>query len=152
MLENNEIKIIECKYGEREDIIKFLINITSKEFGYTDWKEYFEHKLVEKYKTGKNNFWVVLNKDNKIIGTCGALQQTENVIKMNCFYIDSKYRNLGIGKRLYNLFIEFAKKEDYKEIILFTYKKFDRAIRFYEERGFKLYEVVEDELWYKTEL
>lgn len=56
MLENNEIKIIECKYGEREDIIKFLINITSKEFGYTDWKEYFEHKLVEKYKTGKNNF------------------------------------------------------------------------------------------------
>lgn len=65
MLENNEIKIIECKYGEREDIIKFLINITSKEFGYTDWKEYFEHKLVEKYKIGKNNFWVVLNKDNK---------------------------------------------------------------------------------------
>ena len=26
MVENKELKIIECKYGEREDIIKFLIH------------------------------------------------------------------------------------------------------------------------------
>ena len=50
---------------------------------------------------------------------------------MNCFYIDSKYRNLGIGKRLYNLFIEFAKKEDYKERyeILKKYQAFLKAQR-----------------------
>ena len=44
MVENKELKIIECKYGEREDIIKFLIQITSEEFGFTDWRDYFEHK------------------------------------------------------------------------------------------------------------
>ena len=152
MLENNEIKIIECKYGERKDVIKFLIQITSEEFGFTEWKDYFEHKLVEKYKIGRNNFWIAINEENQVVGTCGGLQQTENTLKMNCFYINSKYRNLGIGKKLYNLFIDFAKKGNYKEIILCTFKEFDRAIRFYEERGFKLYEKIEDEFWYKKQL
>lgn len=82
MLENSEIKIVECKYGEREDIIKFLVQITSEEFGFTYWKDYFEHKLVEKYKTGNNKFWIVLNKENEIIGTCGGLQQTDKNYKI----------------------------------------------------------------------
>ena len=152
MMENNKIKIIECKYGTRDDVIKFLVKITSEEFGFNDWKDYFERKLVEKYKTGKNNFWIAINNENQVIGTCGALQQTENVIKMNCFYINSEYRNKGIGKKLYNVFIDFAKKEKYNEIILCTFKEFDRAIRFYKERGFKLYETIENELWYRKNL
>ena len=55
MLENNEIKIVNCKYGERKDIIDFLVNITSNEFGFTHWKDYYQRKLVEKYKKGNNN-------------------------------------------------------------------------------------------------
>lgn len=152
MLENSEIKILECKYGEREDIIKFLIRITSEEFGFTYWKDYFEHKLVEKYKTGNNKFWIALNKENQIVGTCGGLQQTDKIIKMNCFYIDSEYRNLGIGNKLYDLFLDFVKKEKYEEIILCTFKEFDIAIKFYEKRGFNLYETVEDEFWYRKEV
>ena len=152
MLENSEIKIVECKYGEREDIIKFLVQITSEEFGFTYWKDYFEHKLVEKYKTGNNKFWIVLNKENEIIGTCGGLQQTDKIKKFNCFYINAEYRNLGIGQRLYDLFLDFAEKEKYKEIILCTFKEFDKAIKFYEKRGFKLYETIEDEFWYRKKL
>ena len=30
MVENKELKIIECKYGEREDIIKFLFKLHQK--------------------------------------------------------------------------------------------------------------------------
>lgn len=151
MIENNEIRIIECKYEEREDIIEFLIKITSEEFGFYEWKDYFESKLVEKYKKGNNKFWIALNSKEEIIGTCGALQQEDKILKMNCFYIDSKYRGTGIGKRFYGLFIEFA-KENYETIILCTYKKFNNAIEFYEKRGFKLYETTDDELWYKKEL
>lgn len=152
MLENGELKIIECNYWEREDAIKFLIKITSEEFGFTEWNNYFEHKLVQKYKTGNNKFWIALNKDNHIIGTCGALQETEKIIKMNCFYIDSNYRNLGIGNKLYDLFMDFAIKENYKTVILCTFKEFGAAIKFYKKRGFELYERVEDEFWYKKDL
>lgn len=149
MLENDKITIVEANYWERKDAIKFLVNITSEEFGFTDWKDYFEHKLVEKYKKENNKFWIALNSKNQIIGTCGGIHESDNILKMNCFYIDSKYRNFGIGKKLYNLFIEFAKEEGYTEVILCTFKEFDRAIRFYEERGFELFEKIEEELWYR---
>ena len=79
---------------------------------------------MEKYITGINTFWFALNKEYQVIGTCGGLQQNNNTIKMNCFYINSKYRNLGIGQKLYDLFLNFAKKENYKEII----KGFTNAI------------------------
>lgn len=74
------------------------------------------------------------------------------IIKFNCFYINAEYRNLGIGQRLYDLFLDFAEKEKYKEIILCTFKEFDKAIKFYEKRGFKLYETIEDEFWYRKKL
>ena len=80
------------------------------------------------------------------------MQQSDKTIKMNCFYIDSKYRNLEIGKKLYDLFLDFVKKEKYEEIILCTFKEFDIAIKFYEKRGFKLYETIEDEFWYRKEV
>ena len=107
---------------------------------------------MEKYKIGNNKFWIALNRENQIIGTCGGLQQTDKTIKMNCFYISPEYRNLGIGNKLYDLFINFTKKEKYKEIILCTFKEFDIAIKFYEKRGFKLYETIEDEFWYRKEV
>lgn len=152
MLENSEIKIVECNYWEREDAIKFLIKITSEEFGFTEWENYFEHKLVQKYKKGNNKFLIALNSKNEIIGTCGGLQVSDKTIKMNCFYVDFKYRNIGIGKKLYDLFFKFVEKENYKTIILCTFKEFDIAIKFYEKRGFELYETIENEFWYKKEL
>lgn len=152
MLENRKVKIVECKYWEREDAIKFLVQITAEEFGFPDWNNYFKHKLVEKYKVGKNAFWIVLNEDNEIIGTCGALQEDDKTIKMNCFYINSNYRKLGIGQELYEIFLNFAQKEQYKEIILCTFKEFDIAIKFYEKRGFKLYKTEDNEFWYKKVL
>ena len=38
MTEENKIRIIECKYSDRKDIIDFLIQITSNEFNHSDWK------------------------------------------------------------------------------------------------------------------
>ena len=48
--------------------------------------------------------------------------------------------------------MDFAIKENYKTVILCTFKEFDAAIKFYEKRGFELYERVEDEFWYKKDL
>ena len=152
MLENNEIEIVNCKYGERKDIIDFLVNITSNEFGFTHWKDYYQRKLVEKYKTGNNIFLIAINKENEIVGTCGGLQQSKDTIKFNCFYVDSKYRNIGIGNKLYNLFLQFVQKEKYQEIILCTFKEYDIAKKFYEKRGFELFEKIDEELWYKKEV
>ena len=149
---NKEVRIIEYEEKYQQAIIDFLVKITTEEFNHPERYDYFACKLVEQYKIGKNGFWIALDSQNRVVGTCGALQQTLNIVKMNCFYITYEYRGTGLGERLYNLFMQFVEKMQYKKIRLCTYKEFDRAIRFYEKRGFKLIEVTEDEYWYEKEL
>ena len=48
-------------------------------------------------------------------------------------YVDSKYRSLGIGKKL----LDFAKKNN-KEVFLHVFEKNKRAIDFYIREGFMI--------------
>ena len=148
-----EIKIIEYQEKYKNEIIEFLIEVAIGEFGFHEWEKYFKEKSFAPYENNEGKFLIALDKDNKIIGTCGALKQSEDCIKLNSFYISSEYRKSGIGKKLYNLIYDYIVENEYKEIILCTYEKFDIEVKFYEKRGFKKYKIEhEDEMWYRKEL
>lgn len=150
MLEN--IKIVEYEDKYKQEIIEFLINVAIGEFGYTDWENYFRTKDFSPYENGNGKFIIALDRNGKIIGTCAGLKKTENTIKLNTFYILKEYRKCGLGNKMYNIIMEYILENKYKEIILCTFEKFDIAIKFYEKRGYKLYETIDDEFWYKKEL
>lgn len=148
-----ELRIVEYEDKYKEEIIEFLIEIASDEFGYHEWEKYFKEKSFEPYKKEGSKFYVVLNKADQIIGTCGGLKQSDETIKLNSFYMSPNYREHGIGGKVYKLLLEYAMEAKYKEIILCTYKKFDIAVQFYEKRGFKVYKIEDNgEMWYKKEL
>lgn len=146
------IKIVEYEDKYKNQIIDFLIEVAIGEFGYTEWENYFKTKSFEPYKNNEGKFLIALNSDEKIIGTCAALKKTEETVKLNTFYILSEYRSIGLGKQLYNKVMDYIQENNYKEIILCTFEKFSIAIEFYKKRGYKLYETVDDEFWYKKEL
>lgn len=153
---NNKVeeKIIIVKYEDKykDKIIEFLINVAIGEFGYTEWENYFKTKSFDAYKNDEGEFLIALNSSGNIIGTCGALKKNDKTVKLNSFYILSEYRDKGIGKELYNMIMNYIVEKNYKEIILCTFEKFNIAIEFYKKRGYKLYETIDDEFWYKKEL
>ena len=147
-----DITIVKYEDKYKDEIIGFLIDVAIGEFGYTEWENYFKTKSFEPYKNNEGEFLIALNSKGKIIGTCGALKKTDTTIKLNTFYILSEYRDKGIGRKLYNMIMDYILEKNYKEIILCTFEKFNIAIKFYEKRGYKLYETIDDEFWYKKEL
>ena len=147
-----DINIVKYEDKYKEKIIEFLICVAIGEFGYTEWENYFKTKSFEPYKNNEGEFLIALNKQNKIIGTCGALKKNDKTVKLNSFYILSEYRDKGIGKKLYDTIMNYIIEEKYKEIILCTFEKFNIAIEFYKKRGYELYETIDDEFWYKKEL
>lgn len=147
-----DITIVKYEDKYKDEIIQFLIDVAIGEFGYTEWENYFKTKSFEPYKNNEGEFLIALNSKGKIIGTCGGLKKTDTTIKLNTFYILSEYRDKGIGKKLYNMIMDYILEKNYKEIILCTFEKFNIAIKFYEKRGYKLYETIDDEFWYKKEL
>jgi len=148
----NDVRIVKYEDKYKDEIIEFLIDVAIGEFGYIEWENYFKTKSFEPYKNNEGEFLIALNKENKIIGTCGALKKNDKTVKLNSFYILSEYRDKGIGKKLYDKIMEYIVEKNYKEIILCTFEKFNIAIEFYKKRGYKLYETIDDEFWYKKEL
>jgi N-acetylglutamate synthase-like GNAT family acetyltransferase len=149
---SNKIQIVNYDDKYRQEIIKFITSIAINEFGFYKWKDYLENKSFEPYKKNGGKFWIAIDSHNEIIGTCGALKVSDNMIKLNSLYVKKEYRREKIGTNLYELLLGYAKKEKYKSIILCTYNEFAIAKYFYETRGFKLYEKIDKELWYKKEL
>jgi len=145
-------KIVLYEDSYRKEIIDFVKEIAIGEYGFNEWEYDLDNMDFEPYKKEGSRFWVVLNQNNKIIGTCGALKKSEDVIKFNTFYVDKNFRSSGIGAKLYEKFIEYVKKCGYKTIILVTCQRLNLAIRFYEKRGFKLYKTDGEDRYYKKEL
>jgi len=103
------------------------------EFFFYYFKNYSYNRLG---KSSDVDVWVfVAHKDDKIIGAIkGDIMW--NVIHIDLLMIHPDYRKLGIGSELYNLAIQFGKKQNCK---IATVETFDfQAPAYWENKGFKL--------------
>lgn len=127
------------KYKEnyKNQLVEFITDILVEEFGFEEFRERLKN---EEFVDNKNRFnWIALNEVNEIIGTI-TLERKDNLEAfLKKFYVKKEYRGTGVAKELYNYFINFAKDEQYKKIVLGTYENLNRAISFYTKNGFKEY-------------
>lgn len=90
------------------------------------------------YQKNNGNFWIA-KIDNKIIGTISLLDIGGRKGALRKMFVDKDYRGkeFGVGSKLLNILIDWAKQKGFTEIFLGTTEKFTRAQRFYERNGFK---------------
>lgn len=91
--------------------------------------------IHKNYQLSGGEFWIA-EENNHVIGTIGIIIKENQCAVMKKFFIASKYRSKGIGLKLYQKLIEFAKK-NIKHIILDTPSTAVKSHRFYEKSGFK---------------
>ena len=145
-----KVRIIEYQDKFKDKIKDFIINIVVDEFGFIDWKESYQEIQFDKFKHKKNNFWIVVNDKEEVIGTLGAEKIKKNdIIEFNCFYVDPNYRKCGIAAELFEKFMKFANQKQYKIITLNTHDRFDNAIKFYEKNGFEEYYKDQERISYR---
>ena len=100
-----------------------------------------EEDIIEwfKWKTRRPlSEYFVIESDEKIIGYL-SLKNINKILKKAelGIVLDPNYINQGIGKRILELFLTYLKKRGFKKIFLFAAHYNKRAIRVYEELGFK---------------
>jgi diamine N-acetyltransferase len=104
-------------------------------------REYIESLLNDKI-----NIFIVLEKEKEIIGFLLAYEETKGhlpfhkkrkYIVIDNIVVDENYRNKGYGEKLLNYIIEYAKNENYNDIMLYVYRFNENAIKLYEKKGFK---------------
>jgi len=113
------------EYGWDETFEPFVAGIISESFRDFDAK--------------RERCWIA-EKDGENVGTVTLVAQSEEIAKLRLLLVDPRARGLGIGHRLVEECIRFARLKGYRKITLWTNDVLVEARRIYERAGFELVE------------
>jgi len=94
------------------------------------------------------NIWVI-EKNNILKGCIAIVDSGKNVAQFRWYLLEESVQGYGLGRKLIEAALDFAKKNNYESIILWTVDIQDKAIGIYKKYGFELIEEKRHELWGK---
>ena len=109
----------------REKIEKYINESLQNDLGNIN--EYF-----------KSGFFLVAEHKNEIIGSLGAIPESNSELRLKRMSVKKEFRRQGIAKNLLERIEKWALKHNFKELILGTSEIQKDATRFWGNSGFKL--------------
>lgn len=113
----------------------------AREYG---WDERFEAlvaevgaQFIQNFDFERERLWIA-ERDGKFIGCVMLAKKTADVAKLRLLLVEPEARGLGLGGRLVDECIDFAREAGYRKIELWTNSVLLPARRLYERTGFKL--------------
>jgi DNA-binding MarR family transcriptional regulator/N-acetylglutamate synthase-like GNAT family acetyltransferase len=111
----------------------------AQEYGYDEHFEAFVAEIVAKfiqnYDAKRERCWIA-EKDGVVVGSVFLVAKSKTIAKLRLLYVEPSARGLGIGSRLVEECVRFARQAGYKKMVLWTQSDLDAARHIYKKAGF----------------
>lgn len=96
-------------------------------------------QFIKNYDPKRERAWVA-EKDGKRVGAVFVAKASDEVAKLRLLHVEAEARGLGIGKRLVEECVRFARQAGYHKMTLWTQSILHAARGIYKKAGFQIVE------------
>ena len=93
-------------------------------------------KFVQNFDAQRERCWVA-DRGGEIVGSVFVVRQTQRTAKLRLLLVEPSARGLGLGKRLVDECIAFARRVGYRKLVLWTQSELGAARNLYVSAGFR---------------
>ncbi len=127
-------------YDAAPDVIE-LIHRVFDEYGFIwDPEDEFWDLLSEEqafpYRAPIGAFWVMRDESGTVVGSIAANRVDGPTVELHRLYLDARLRGKGLGRRLVETAVEWAREHGAWRIELWSDTRFEDAHRLYERLGY----------------
>jgi DNA-binding MarR family transcriptional regulator/GNAT superfamily N-acetyltransferase len=136
--------------GDYGWIVKRHAELYAQEY---KWREPFEGvcaqivaDFVNKFDAKRERCWIA-EMDGENVGSIFVAKDSDEVARIRLLLVDPKARGLGLGAKLTEQAVRFAREAGYKKMTLWTHSVLKAARHIYQKAGFKLIRSEKHKSW-----
>jgi len=148
--DRRDYKLREPVPGDLGWVVKRHAELYAQEY---KWQEPFEGvcaqivaDFVNKFDSKRERCWIA-EMDGENVGCIFVAKDSEEVARIRLLLVDPKARGLGLGARLTDEAVRFARKAGYKKMTLWTHSVLKAARHIYQNAGFTLMRSEKHKSW-----
>lgn len=144
----SECIIREAKPGEPSLVVNFYYHLFEKQFNFfPSTEQYFFHAMSDLWNDIDENKLLIIEKAGEILGSICVVKVDKGQGQIRMFGISPKLQGKGYGVKLMDTAMEYCKKMNYDNLILWTADICQAARHLYAKYGFVLTETKSNNIW-----